>query len=143
MIIILANIFQLVGAILLVYMVIVRSVEDYRKMIVIITPVKGEIPAKLKELYIETWFFRVGLIFVTIGYGLALFNIDVAYLSKLNGIIKIIVLLLLIFFLLIIGLILVRKCSDNEFKKKAKPYNPEDSNYKPQLGEIWFNDKNE
>ncbi|GED35090.1 hypothetical protein P9G84_23715 [Brevibacillus centrosporus] len=126
------SILQLVGAILLGIMVAIREKNEYRKLVAIVTPIPGKVPARLRNLYQETWTFRIGLVFVVLGYGVQICNIDSDYLATLPITYKMIAASVLVVILCYIGIYFAKLIALRQFKR-AKPYDP---NEDPEEGEI-------
>lgn len=78
-----ASMFQLTGAILLGVMVAVRQSNEIYKYVSIIVPIKGEVHPKILDIYKETYLFRAGLLYISLGYFLQIAGFDITYISTL------------------------------------------------------------
>lgn len=124
--------FQLAGTILLSLMISLRDDNEHYKLVAVIMPIQGKVPYKLKDIYKETWMFRVGLFIIIIGYILQLLDIELSFFAEMHHIVRTVLIIFVAISLAFIGYAIAIIISKWKFSN-AKPYDYDKS---PEEGQI-------
>jgi len=121
----LSAILQLTGAILLGIMTAVRKSNEVNKRLAPVVHMAGQVHPRVLEIYKEINLFRIGLLFVAIGYLLQIVNLDINILAQFNILTKLLFTILLVIILCFATICIVNIISKVQLSK-TKPFNPDE-----------------
>lgn len=113
----------LCGSVLLAIMVAIRRRKEINDLIQIVLPVVGHVSPKVRDILLETYYFRVGLFYIALG---AIFQIFPEFdlpIASLHIFIRLAVTIGGFTIILFISRLLIDKTADKKFKSYP-PYAP-------------------
>lgn len=121
----LSAILQLTGALLLGIMTAVRKSNEVNKRLAPIVHIAGQVHPRVLEIYKEINLFRIGLLFVAVGYLLQIVNLDINIFVQFSILTKILFTILIIIILSFASICIVNIISKIQLSK-TKPFNPDE-----------------